>query len=200
MIARERRGRWVYRACVQWTLATAGGFLVGFVPVGAAITALNSEDLLPAVWAAFGIGSGCMQALLAYELSRSAGLAWRWTLAAGLGSLVGGALLGTVYSHPQPTANLFVGWFMLGACLGLSQSAVLLHQVGLRGAAWIPISVGAWLAGWAVADLTRALDLVALPAGLFVVAAVEGLAIALVFPCARLGKENSSDKNLPSSR
>ncbi len=198
MTARERHGTRVYRASVQWTLATAGGFLVGFVPVGAAITALNSDDLLPAVWAAFGIGSGCMQALLVYELSRSAGLAWRWSLAAGLGSLVSGTLLGTVYSHPQPTANLLVGWCMLGVFLGLSQSVVSLHQVGLRGALWLPISLGAWLAGWAAAHLTSAFGLVALPAGLFVVAAVEGLTIALVFPCARLGKENSPDKSLPT--
>jgi hypothetical protein len=169
-VERNELGLWL-----GWTLATAGGMLLGFLPTILLVNVLNlglAQITVPAL-AGTVIGFAQWFVLRRYV---TASTRWDWTdgisWAAGyvLGLLLIQMLPGTVFAA-------FIGYFLFGIIVALVQWPVLRREIP-QVVTWLVASAVAWAVGYWVSQgvLSLFTDPVIDPAvGTSVVAVASGL-------------------------
>jgi hypothetical protein len=169
-VERNELGLWL-----GWTLATAGGMLLGFLPTILLVNVLNLGLAQIAVPVLAGTVIGFAQWLVLRRYV-TAGTRWDWTdgisWAAGyiLGLLLIQMLPGTVFA-------VFIGYFLFGVIVALVQWPVLRREIP-QVLTWIVASALAWAVGYWVSQAVLSLftDPVIAPAvGTAVIAVTSGL-------------------------
>lgn len=163
------------RLWLGWTLATAGGMLLGFLPTILLVDVLNLVFARIAVPVIAGTVIGFAQwiVLRHYLTSRS-----HWELADGI-SWAAGYVLGLLLIQvlPGTVFAVFIGYFLFGAIVALVQWPVLRREIP-QVLTWVIASAAAWAAGYWVSQAALSLfnDPVIAPAiGTTVIAVTSGL-------------------------
>ena len=148
-VARNEIGMWL-----EWTLATALGMLLGFLPT---IVLVNLFDLSIAriivpLWAGFLVGLAQWVVLRKYVNEVS-----DWILAAGASWAVGYALGLLIMNGLTDTGlDAFFGYVLFGAIVALVQWPILRREIP-HVWMWILANVIGWTAGFYLSELSLAL-------------------------------------------
>ena len=169
-VERNELGLWL-----GWTLATAGGMLLGFLPTILLVDVLNLGLAQIAVPVLAGTVIGFAQWLV---LRRYATATTEWVWGDGI-SWAAGYILGLLLIQMLPSTVFaaFIGYFLFGVIVALVQWPVLRREIP-QVFTWIIASAVAWAVGyWASqAVLSLFTDPVIAPAvGTTVIAVTSGL-------------------------
>jgi hypothetical protein len=170
-VERNELGLWL-----GWTLATAGGMLVGFLLTLPLVNLLNlgvAQITVP-VLAGTVIGFAQWMVLRRYLTATS-----RWELADGISWAVGYILgLFLIQILPGTIFAAFIGYFLFGAIVALVQWPVLRREIP-QILTWIVASALAWAAGYWISQVVLSLfftgDLIEPAVGTAVIAITSGL-------------------------
>ena len=143
-VERNEIGLWL-----GWTLATAGGMLLGFLPTLLLVNILNLGLAQIAVPVLAGTVIGFAQWLV---LRRYVTPTTQWELADGL-SWAAGYILGLFLIQVLPSAVFvaFIGYFLFGAIVAVLQWPVLRREIP-HIITWLLASALAWAAGYWVSQ------------------------------------------------
>src|SRR5574342_370383 len=139
-VANNEIGMWL-----EWTLATAFGMLLGFLPsiVLVNILDLSLERLIVPLWAGFLLGLAQWVVLRKYVNETS-----DWVLAAGASWAVGFALGLLIMNGLTGTAlDGFLGYILFGIIVAVVQWPVLRREIP-HVWMWILATVVGWTAGF----------------------------------------------------
>ncbi len=148
-VARNEIGMWL-----EWTLATALGMLLGFLP---SIVLVNLFDLpiariLVPLWAGFLVGLAQWVVLRKYVNEVS-----DWILAAGASWAVGYALGLLIMNGLTDTGlDAFCGYVLFGVIVALVQWPILRREIP-HVWMWILANVTGWTAGFYLSQLSLGL-------------------------------------------
>jgi hypothetical protein len=143
-VERNEIGLWL-----GWTLATAGGMLLGFLPTLLLVNILNLGLAQVAVPVLAGTVIGFAQWLV---LRRYVTPTTQWELADGI-SWAAGYILGLFLIQVLPSTVFvaFIGYFLFGAIVALLQWPVLRREIP-HIITWLLASSLAWAAGYWVSQ------------------------------------------------
>jgi hypothetical protein len=169
-VERNELGLWL-----GWTLATAGGMLLGFLPTILLVNVLNLALAQIAVPALAGTVIGFAQW---FVLRRYVTASTRWDWTDGI-SWAAGYVLGLLLIQllPSTVFAAFIGYFLFGIIVALVQWPVLRREIP-QVVTWLVASAVAWAVGYWVSQAVLSLftDPVINPAvGTSVVAVTSGL-------------------------
>lgn len=170
-VERNEFGLWL-----GWTLATAGGMLVGFLLTLPLVNLLNlgfAQIAVP-VLAGTVIGFAQWMVLRRYLTATS-----RWELADGISWAVGYILgLFLIQVLPSTIFAAFIGYFLFGVIVALVQWPVLRREIP-QILTWLVASALAWAAGYWVSQVVLSLfftgNLIEPAVGTAVIAITSGL-------------------------
>ena len=148
-VERNEFGLWL-----GWTLATAGGMLLGFLPTILLINVLNLGLAQVAVPVLAGTVIGFAQWLV---LRRYVTASTQWNWSDGI-SWAAGYILGLLLIQMLPSSIfvVFIGYFLFGVIVALVQWPVLRREIP-NALTWIVASALAWAAGYWVSQAVLAL-------------------------------------------
>jgi len=148
-VERNEFGLWL-----GWTLATAGGMLLGFLPTILLINVLNLGLAQIAVPVLAGTVIGFAQWLV---LRRYVTASTQWNWSDGI-SWAAGYILGLLLIQMLPSSIfvVFIGYFLFGVIVALVQWPVLRREIP-NALTWIVASALAWAAGYWVSQAVLAL-------------------------------------------
>ncbi|HUE98806.1 MAG TPA: hypothetical protein VMN99_06100 [Anaerolineales bacterium] len=169
-VERNEFGLWL-----GWTLATAGGMLLGFLPAILLVNVLNLGLAQIAVPVLAGTAIGFAQWIV---LRRYVTAGTQWILADGI-SWAAGYILGLLLIQMLPSTVFiaFIGYFLFGAIVALVQWPVLRREIP-QALTWVIASAVAWAVGYWVSQgvLSLFTDPVIAPVvGTTVIAVTSGL-------------------------
>jgi hypothetical protein len=143
-VERSEIGLWL-----AWTLATAGGMLVGFLPTIPLVNLLNLGLAQIAVPVLAGTVIGLAQWLV---LRRYVTVTSQWVWTDGI-SWAAGYILGLLLIQALPSTVFvaFIGYFIFGIIVALVQWPVLRREIP-HLVTWIVASALAWAAGYWVSQ------------------------------------------------
>jgi hypothetical protein len=139
-VERNELGLWL-----GWTLATAGGMLLGFLPTILLINVLNLGLAQIAVPVLAGTVIGFAQWLV---LRRYVTASTRWDWTDGI-SWAAGYILGLLLIQVLPSTVFaaFIGYFLFGVIVALVQWPVLRREIP-QVFTWVVASAVAWAVGY----------------------------------------------------
>ena len=148
-VERNEFGLWL-----GWTLATAGGMLLGFLPSILLVNVLNLGLAQIAVPVLAGTVIGFAQWLV---LRRYVTASTQWNWSDGI-SWAAGYILGLLLIQMLPSSIfvVFIGYFLFGVIVALVQWPVLRREIP-NALTWIVASALAWAAGYWVSQAVLAL-------------------------------------------
>lgn len=170
-VERNELGLWL-----GWTLATAGGMLLGFLPTIPLVNLLNLAFAQIAVPVLAGTVIGFAQWLV---LRRYVTAATNWVWVDGV-SWAAGYILGLflIQVLPSTVFAAFIGYFLFGVIVALVQWPVLRREIP-HILTWILASALAWAAGYWVSQAVLSLfftgDLMEPAVSTTVIAVTSGL-------------------------
>jgi hypothetical protein len=169
-VERNELGLWL-----GWTLATAGGMLLGFLPTILLVNVLNLGLAQIAVPVLAGTVIGFAQWLV---LRRYVTASTQWNWSDGI-SWAAGYILGLllVQMLPSTVFVVFIGYFLFGVIVALVQWPVLRREIP-HALTWIIASALAWAVGYWVSQAVLSLftdPLIAPAVGTSVIAITSGL-------------------------
>ena len=169
-VERNELGLWL-----GWTLATAGGMLLGFLPTILLINVLNLGLAQIAVPVLAGTVIGFAQWLV---LRRYVTASTRWDWTDGI-SWAAGYILGLLLIQMLPSAvfAVFIGYFLFGVIVALVQWPVLRREIP-QVLTWLAASAVAWAIGYWVSQAVLSLftdPLIDPVVGTAVIAVTSGL-------------------------
>jgi hypothetical protein len=169
-VERNEFGLWL-----GWTLATAGGMLLGFLPTILLVNVLNLGLAQIAVPVLAGTVIGFAQWLV---LRRYVTASTQWNWSDGI-SWAAGYILGLLLVQMLPSSIfvVFIGYFLFGVIVALVQWPVLRREIP-DALTWIIASALAWAVGYWVSQAVLSLftDPLINPAlGTSVIAITSGL-------------------------
>ena len=169
-VERNEFGLWL-----GWTLATAGGMLLGFLPTILLVNVLNLGLAQIAVPVLAGTVIGFAQWLV---LRRYVTASTRWDWTDGI-SWAAGYILGLllIQTLPSTVFIVFIGYFLFGVIVALVQWPVLRREIP-QVFTWLIASAVAWAAGYWVSQAVLSLftdPLIAPVVGTAVIAITSGL-------------------------
>ena len=139
-VERNELGLWL-----GWTLATAGGMLLGFLPTILLVNVLNLGLAQIAVPVLAGTVIGFAQWLVLRRYV-TASTQWDWTdgISWAAGYVLGLLLIQTL---PSTIFVVFIGYFLFGAIVALVQWPVLRREIP-QVLTWLVASAVAWALGY----------------------------------------------------
>jgi hypothetical protein len=148
-VERNELGLWL-----GWTLATAGGMLLGFLPTILLVNLLNLGLAQIAVPVLAGTVIGLAQWLV---LRRYVTASTRWDWTDGI-SWAAGYILGLLLIQllPSTVFAIFVGYFLFGVIVALVQWPVLRREIP-QVLTWMVASAVAWAVGYWVSQAVLSL-------------------------------------------
>jgi hypothetical protein len=148
-VERNELGLWL-----GWTLATAGGMLLGFLPTILLINVLNLGLAQIAVPVLAGTVIGFAQWLV---LRRYVTVSTRWDWTDGI-SWAAGYILGLLLIQflPSTVFVIFIGYFLFGVIVALVQWPVLRREIP-QVLTWMVASAVAWAVGYWVSQAVLSL-------------------------------------------
>ena len=148
-VERKELGLWL-----GWTLATAGGMLLGFLPTILLVNVLNLGLAQIAVPVLAGTVIGFAQWLVLRRYV-TASTQWDWT--DGI-SWAAGYVLGLLLIQLLPSSIfvVFIGYFLFGVIVALVQWPVLRREIP-QVFTWIVASAVAWAVGYWVSQAVLSL-------------------------------------------
>src|SRR5215207_7541 len=148
-VERNELGLWL-----GWTLATAGGMLLGFLPSILLVNVLSLGLAQIAVPVLAGTVIGFAQWLV---LRRYVTASTQWNWSDGI-SWAAGYILGLLLIQMLPSSIfvVFIGYFLFGVIVALVQWPVLRREIP-NALTWIVASALAWAAGYWVSQAVLAL-------------------------------------------
>jgi hypothetical protein len=169
-VERNELGLWL-----GWTLATAGGMLLGFLPTILLINVLNLGLAQIAVPVLAGTVIGFAQWLV---LRRYVTASTRWDWTDGI-SWAAGYILGLLLIQMLPSSVfvVFIGYFLFGVIVALVQWPVLRREIP-QVLTWLAASAVAWAIGYWVSQAVLSLftdPLIDPVVGTAVIAVTSGL-------------------------
>jgi len=169
-VERNELGLWL-----GWTLATAGGMLLGFLPTILLVNVLNLGLAQIAVPVLAGTVIGFAQWLV---LRRYITASTRWDWTDGI-SWAAGYILGLLLIQMLPSTVfvVFIGYFLFGAIVALVQWPVLRREIP-QVLTWLVASAIAWAVGYWVSQAVLSLftdPLIDPVVGTTVIAVTSGL-------------------------
>jgi hypothetical protein len=169
-VERNELGLWL-----GWTLATAGGMLLGFLPTILLVNVLNLGLAQIAVPVLAGTVIGFAQWLVLRRYI-TASTQWDWT--DGI-SWAAGYILGLLLIQMLPSTVfvVFIGYFLFGAIVALVQWPVLRREIP-QVLTWLVASAIAWAVGYWVSQAVLSLftdPLIDPVVGTTVIAVTSGL-------------------------
>jgi hypothetical protein len=169
-VERNELGLWL-----GWTLATAGGMLLGFLPTILLVNVLNLGLAQIAVPVLAGTVIGFAQWLV---LRRYITASTRWDWTDGI-SWAAGYILGLLLIQMLPSSVfvVFIGYFLFGAIVALVQWPVLRREIP-QVLTWLVASAIAWAVGYWVSQAVLSLftdPLIDPVVGTTVIAVTSGL-------------------------
>jgi len=169
-VERNELGLWL-----GWTLATAGGMLLGFLPTILLVNVLNLGLAQIAVPVLAGTVIGFAQWLV---LRRYVTASTRWGWMDGI-SWAAGYILGLllIQTLPSTVFVVFIGYFLFGVIVALVQWPVLRREIP-QVLTWIVASALAWALGYWASQAVLSLftdPLIAPAVGTAVIAVTSGL-------------------------
>ena len=169
-VERNELGLWL-----GWTLATAGGMLLGFLPTILLINVLNLGLAQIAVPVLAGTVIGFAQWLV---LRRYVTASTRWDWTDGI-SWAAGYILGLLLIQMLPSSVfvVFIGYFLFGVIVALVQWPVLRREIP-QVLTWLAASAVAWATGYWVSQAVLSLftdPLIDPVVGTAVIAVTSGL-------------------------
>ena len=169
-VERNELGLWV-----GWTLATAGGMLLGFLPTILLVNVLNLGLAQIAVPVLAGTVIGFAQWLV---LRRYVTASTRWDWTDGI-SWAAGYILGLLLIQLLPSSIFaaFIGYFLFGVIVALVQWPVLRREIP-QVLTWLLASAVAWAVGYWASQAVLSLftdPLIAPAVGTAVIAITSGL-------------------------
>ena len=169
-VERNELGLWL-----GWTLATAGGMLLGFLPTLFLVDNLNLALSQIAVPVLAGTVIGFAQWLV---LRRYVTASTRWDWTDGI-SWAAGYILGLLLIQLLPSAvfTAFIGYFLFGVIVALVQWPVLRREIP-QVLTWLVASALAWAIGYWVSQAVLSLftdPLIDPVVGTTVIAVTSGL-------------------------
>jgi hypothetical protein len=169
-VERNELGLWL-----GWTLATAGGMLLGFLPTILLINVLNLGLAQIAVPVLAGTVIGFAQWLV---LRRYVTASTRWDWTDGI-SWAAGYILGLLLIQMLPSTVfvVFIGYFLFGVIVALVQWPVLRREIP-QVLTWLAASAVAWAIGYWVSQAVLSLftdPLIDPVVGTAVIAVTSGL-------------------------
>ena len=169
-VERNELGLWL-----GWTLATAGGMLLGFLPTILLVNVLNLGLAQIAVPVLAGTVIGFAQ-WLGLRRYLTASTTWDWT--DGI-SWAAGYVLGLLLIQVLPSTVFvaFIGYFLFGAIVALVQWPVLRREIP-QVVTWLVASAVAWAVGYWASQAVLSLftdPLIAPAVGTAVIAITSGL-------------------------
>ena len=169
-VERNELGLWL-----GWTLATAGGMLLGFLPTILLVNVLNLGLAQIAVPVLAGTVIGFAQWLVLRRYI-TASTHWDWT--DGI-SWAAGYILGLllIQALPSTVFVVFIGYFLFGAIVALVQWPVLRREIP-QVLTWLVASAIAWAVGYWVSQAVLSLftdPLIDPVVGTTVIAVTSGL-------------------------
>jgi hypothetical protein len=179
-IDEARVGRSEISLWLSWTLATAGGMLVGFLPTIPLVNLLDlglAQIAVP-VLAGTVIGFAQWFVLRRYITARS-----QWNWADGI-SWAAGYILGLllIQSLPSSAFAVFIGYFLFGVIVAVVQWPVLRREIP-HILTWIVANALAWAFGYWVSQAVLSLftdPLIAPAVGTAVIAVTSGLVAGVI--------------------
>jgi hypothetical protein len=169
-VERNELGLWL-----GWTLATAGGMLLGFLPTILLVNVLNLGLAQIAVPVLAGTVIGFAQWLVLRRYV-TASTQWDWT--DGI-SWAAGYILGLLLIQMLPSTVfvVFIGYFLFGVIVALVQWPVLRREIP-QVVTWLAASALAWAVGYWVSQAVLSLftdPLIDPVVGTAVIAVTSGL-------------------------
>jgi len=169
-VERNELGLWL-----GWTLATAGGMLLGFLPTILLVNVLDLGLAQIAVPVLAGTVIGFAQWLV---LRRYVTASTRWDWTDGI-SWAAGYILGLllIQTLPSTVFVVFIGYFLFGVVVALVQWPVLRREIP-QVFTWLVASAVAWAVGYWVSQAILSLftdPLIAPIVGTAVIAITSGL-------------------------
>ena len=169
-VERNELGLWL-----GWTLATAGGMLLGFLPTILLVNVLDLGLAQIAVPVLAGTVIGFAQWLV---LRRYVTASTRWDWTDGI-SWAAGYILGLllIQALPSTVFVVFIGYFLFGVIVALVQWPVLRREIP-QVFTWLVASAVAWAVGYWVSQAVLSLftdPLIAPIVGTAVIAITSGL-------------------------
>jgi hypothetical protein len=169
-VERNEFGLWL-----GWTLATAGGMLLGFLPTILLVNVLNLGLAQIAVPVLAGTVIGFAQWLV---LRRYVTASTRWNWTDGI-SWAAGYILGLLLIQMLPSTVfvVFIGYFLFGVVVALVQWPVLRREIP-QVLTWVLASSLAWAVGYWASQAVLSLftdPLIAPAVGTAVIAVTSGL-------------------------
>ena len=169
-VERNELGLWL-----GWTLATAGGMLLGFLPTILLVNVLNLGLAQIAVPVLAGTVIGFAQWLVLRRYV-TASTQWDWT--DGI-SWAAGYILGLLFIQLLPSSVFaaFIGYFLFGVIVALVQWPVLRREIP-QVFTWMVASAVAWAVGYWVSQAVLSLftdPLIDPVVGTTVIAVTSGL-------------------------
>jgi len=169
-VERNELGLWL-----GWTLATAGGMLLGFLPSILLVNVLSLGLAQIAVPVLAGTVIGFAQWLV---LRRYVTASTQWNWSDGI-SWAAGYILGLLLIQMLPSTVfvVFIGYFLFGVIVALVQWPVLRREIP-HALTWIIASALAWAVGYWVSQAVLSLftdPLIAPAVGTSVIAITSGL-------------------------
>ena len=169
-VERNELGLWL-----GWTLATAGGMLLGFLPTILLVNVLNLGLAQIAVPVLAGTVIGFAQWLVLRRYV-TANTQWDWT--DGI-SWAAGYILGLLLIQMLPSTVfvVFIGYFLFGVIVALVQWPVLGREIP-QVVTWLAASAVAWAVGYWVSQAVLSLftdPLIDPVVGTAVIAVTSGL-------------------------
>ena len=148
-VERNELGLWL-----GWTLATAGGMLLGFLPTILLVNVLNLGLAQIAVPVLAGTVIGFAQWLV---LRRYVTASTQWDWMDGI-SWAAGYILGLLLIQMLPSTVfvVFIGYFLFGAIVALVQWPVLRREIP-QVLTWMAASAIAWAVGYWVSQAVLSL-------------------------------------------
>ena len=148
-VERNELGLWL-----GWTLATAGGMLLGFLPTILLVNVLNLGLAQIAVPVLAGTVIGFAQWLV---LRRYVTASTRWDWTDGI-SWAAGYILGLLLIQMLPSTAfvVFIGYFLFGVIVALVQWPVLRREIP-QVLTWLIASAIAWAVGYWVSQAVLSL-------------------------------------------
>jgi len=169
-VERNEFGLWL-----GWTLATAGGMLLGFLPTILLVNALNLGLAQIAVPVLAGTVIGFAQWLV---LRRYVTASTQWDWSDGI-SWAAGYILGLLLIQMLPSTVfvVFIGYFLFGVIVAVVQWPVLRREIP-QVLTWVLASSLAWAVGYWASQAVLSLftdPLIAPAVGTAVIAVTSGL-------------------------
>jgi hypothetical protein len=169
-VERNELGLWL-----GWTLATAGGMLLGFLPTILLVNVLSLGLAQIAVPVLAGTVIGFAQWLV---LRRYVTASTRWDWTDGI-SWAAGYILGLLLIQMLPSTVfvVFIGYFLFGVIVALIQWPVLRREIP-QVFTWLVASAVAWAVGYWASQAVLSLftdPLIAPAVGTAVIAVTSGL-------------------------